>query len=125
MNMSGAMIYNKFGPSPAHKVTLEEFAVATEFLKSANVPMWADPLQALNYRLGHIAVELPSVEHSQENIATLLCNSLKEIGDVGAQVNKMLADGKVTGPELDKLKCEVRQALAAIIAIEARVGEYR
>lgn len=123
MEKNPAVLYSKLRPSVlTHHVSVTEFSEILQHLNDAGVPDWNLPLQALNWRHGHCAFQLPTIgDCSNEQLTSLVCNTMKEIGDVAGRVGQAMSDGVITMQELDSIEKEFMEAQAALAMLREAV----
>jgi hypothetical protein len=125
---SADILYNKLRPTcKTHHVTDEEFPEMLELFQGAKVDDWAAPLHALNWRLGHIAIEVPRVddETTDEQLTAMMCRVMKEVGDVAAEVAQAVKDNRITPAEFDALEQQFMEALTALTTLRSRIHKRK
>lgn len=101
----------------------EELSEILFCLAEAQVPDWQAPVHALAWRHGMLAVDLPAqVLGSNEELAVLICDTVRRQGDAVAMIGRALADDNlINSRELDDIERGMEQALTAIAALRVRV----
>lgn len=106
----------------SHHTYLEDFSSVLEMCQEAHVDGWPVPLQALCWRHGHIALPLPEIgDANDEALTALVCQTMKEYGDVADSIAQSMRDHRITDPELDDIEKQFTQAIAALMALRERV----
>jgi NAD-dependent DNA ligase len=119
------VIRNKVRPTiDTHHVTSEDESRIMEICQAAGIEDALAPLKAKNLRHGMYAFPIPHVGAlTDETLMQTLCRAMKEFGELSAAAAAAIADGKVTLVELDGIKKEAEEALAAIGELEGRLRE--
>lgn len=111
----------RMGMSPntlSHKVSLtNEFhkLSLSESVHMQHVANRFDVLYAMAQSLGHVC--LPAPELGESEVTTVLASIGSEVGDVFREVNRVLADGRVTPNERRKVANQVAEAISALCAV--------
>ena len=74
-------------------------------------------LDHIEQSLGRVAFKLPSCSVSQDPVYRLTIKSVKEFGELMAQLDGSMADGRLTGQEIRKIAKEGYEAIQAIAAL--------
>ena len=74
-------------------------------------------LDRIEASLGRVAVQIPRSTDSTKDIVRLTMRSVKEFGELMSALDASIADGHLTGDEVDRLKEESYQAIQAITAL--------
>lgn len=125
LGKSPDVLYNKLRPGVhTHHITFEELSLILELCEEAGVNDWTLPLRAFCWRHRHIPISLPHCpEVGDEQLTTLLCQTMKEIGDVADEISQATRDGRITDRELAGLEVQFTEAAAALMALRKRIEQ--
>lgn len=121
--ISPSLLYSKLRHNnPRENLWFSEFDTFQDWVAAARVPDPYAPLRALNNRHDHIAIHLPNLgEMTEGALAGAMITVVREVGDVAAELEKGMQSGNGLDPEeFAKFKRQVREAVAAMFALEKR-----
>lgn len=123
LGMSSAVLYSKLRPGvDTHHVSYEQVSEIVECLVEARVPDALQPLHALNWRHGLVAFEMPDPsDQDDEGLIHSICKSVQEFGQMTSSVSGALADGNITGKELEEIEREFSHAFGAMTELRERI----
>jgi len=118
MNMSAAILRNKANPN------------TTTNLPSAKdlddvVSLTRNPLLVHTFAANHgfVCVRVPDdVDASDMAVLEMVTKVWTTNGEVGAEVNKALADGRITRREIEQVRAAVKRAERALEEVAARLA---
>ncbi len=120
--ISPNVLRNKLRPGiDTHHVRLEDFSLVMELCEEARVDSALQPLDALCWRHGCVAVEIPDVDPNDPNPARTVCEVMAKIGTVAAGVAKAAEDGVITEAELEAIEGDFLRAQAALASWRAEI----
>lgn len=120
--ISPNVLRNKLRPGiDTHHVTLEDFSLILELCEEARVNCAAQPLNALCWRHGHVAVQVPVADPDDPNPARTVCAVMSKIGVVAETVAKAAEDGVITERELEAIEADFLKAQAALASWHAAI----
>lgn len=109
-----------------HHTYLEDFSEVLECAEEAKVEDWNLPLQALCWRHRHVALPLPETgDAGDEALTTLICQTMKEYGDVADSIAQSLRDNRITDNEIESIEKQFTEAIAALMTLRERVRAKR
>lgn len=118
--ISPNVLRNKLRPGiDTHHITLEDFSLILELCEEARVEVALQPLNALCWRHGHVAVEIPEANLQDPNPARTVCQVMAKIGVVAETVAKAAEDGVITEQELEAIEGDFLRAQAALASWHA------
>lgn len=82
-----------------------------------------EPLHFLARQRGGVFIKLPTVEAGGEPVQLAALNSVKEFGELMAEVGADLADGEITREECDRITKSGQESVTAIMGLLKLVGE--
>ena len=121
---AASTLYNKMRRQvDTHVLGLEEFSEIIDSCEQANVIDPFAPLHALCWRHRHVAVLVPLIgEEGADDLVTLVCDMVREQGDVAAQIQTALAnDRHIDAAEFDAIEKEFSDAIGAVAALREKV----
>lgn len=121
---SASTLYNKLRRAVAtHALGLDEFSEIIDSCEQANVIDPFAPLHALCWRHRHVAVLVPLIgEEGADDLVTLVCDMVREQGDVAAKIQAALAnDHHIDAGEFDAIEKEFSDAIGAVAALREKV----
>lgn len=123
MKISESVLYSKLRPGcHTHYVSFEQVSEITEYLVEARVIDALQAIQALNWRHGLVAFELPPPsDQDDESLIQSICKTVQEFGHVTSAVSGALADGKICGKELEVIEREFSHAFGAMTELRERI----
>lgn len=120
--ISPNVLRNKLRPGiDTHHVTLEDFSLVLELCEEARVDAAMQPLDALCWRHGRVAVEIPAADPHDPNPARTVCQVMAKIGNVAETVARAAEDGVITEAELEVIEGDFFRAQAALASWHAAI----
>ena len=120
--ISSNVLRNKLRPGiDTHHITLEDFSLVLELCEEARIDGALQPLDALNWRHGRVAVQIPEVDPDDPNPARPVCQVMAKIGTVADTVTKAAEDGVITVAELEEIEGHFLRAQAALASWHAEI----
>jgi len=120
--ISPNVLRNKLRPGiDTHHITLEDFSLVLELCEEARVESALQPLDAVCWRHGRVAVEVPEVDPNDPNPARTVCQVMAKVGAVAEAVAKAAADGVIDERELDEIEAVFFRAQAALASWHAEI----
>ena len=74
-------------------------------------------LDHIESSLGRVAVRMPKPGASEDHLYRLTIKAVKEFGELMAEMDAGMADGRLTGKELGRLRKEGYEAVQAIVTL--------
>lgn len=117
MGMSAAILRNKANPNSAtNKPTLDEADRLMGITGEHSI------LHALAANHGYVCVRVEDgASASDMAVLEMVTQVWQTNGEVGAEVNKALADGRITRAEIDRVRDAVKRAERALEGVVARL----
>lgn len=121
--MSSSVLYSKLRPGvDSHHTSFEQVSEILEHLVEARVPDALQPLHAFNWRHGLVAFEMPAPsDQADDDLIHSICKTVQEFGQMTSSVSGALADGSITGKELEEIEREFSHAFGAMTELRERI----
>lgn len=120
--ISPNVLRNKLRPGiETHHVSLEEFSLILELCEEARVDGVFQPLDAMCWRHGRVAVDLPQVEGDDPTPSRTVCKVMGKIGKLADTVAKAAEDNVITEEELGAIEAEFIRAQQALAGWHAEI----
>lgn len=118
MGMSAAVLRNKANPNHTYnRPTLDDVDQAMGITGDHSV------LHALAENHGHVCVKIdPDATVPDMAVLEMVTRVWTTNGDVGAELNQALADGRITPQELDRIRSAVKRAEGALESVVSRMA---
>lgn len=76
-------------------------------------------LMALAQELGHVAIQLPSVNSAAMNLGEALIAAMAEFGDIAAAIQTAQRDGKICEADCAEIRRQIHEAQASLALLDA------
>lgn len=117
LGMSGAVLRNKVNPNnTTHHLTLAEAVRMSQITGDSRiVQTWAQ-------ELGFVVIEIPAVESCADGeVIELMARTWETNGEIGREVNRTFADGKVEAHEVSKIKDRIFAHMSTLFGLFGRI----
>ncbi|MBN3848170.1 hypothetical protein G3N58_15215 [Paraburkholderia sp. Ac-20342] len=117
IGMSAAVLRSKVNPNTdTHQLTLVNAVRVTEVANDDRI------LEAWARERGYLLHKVPGVEHcSDEAIVELMAQTWETNGDIGKEVNRTFADGRVQQHEVVRVKDRVWAHMRKLFGLVGRI----
>jgi hypothetical protein len=118
-----SMLRKQLSPSVfTHHLSPEDFIRIIELCAEVNVPGAYQPLHAMCFRLGHVAVSLPDVASSAGELFQQILLMMRAEGDLAKNIQDSLADdGRIDRRELTEIEDHLEKCIGALATLREQV----
>ncbi|SDI64823.1 Phage regulatory protein CII (CP76) [Paraburkholderia steynii] len=117
VSMSSALLRNKVNPNnTANHLTLKEAVRLSVVTGDARI------LEAFARELGMVCIKAPTADNCADaDVIEMMAQAMKTLGDMGHEINKTFADGRVERAEVKRVRDRAWPHVQTIFALVSRI----
>jgi len=109
-----------------HQLQFKTYRALLRYLHAIGRAGWPRSLEALAWENAHMAIPVPEIGDSQHaELTQLVVKMFQEGGDVAREIQKDLADGRLTTKEGKSIEREIEQVMEVCASLLQRVRQIQ